>query len=468
MQISNIVGIGSGFLMLGMAGVLLVGILFGIGYGLIYRKLLHGQRRLKRREIWLGAVCLCYLIVVVGATLMSRGSGYREVCLYPFYSYRLAWHSWSSIEWRNLILNICLFVPWGFLLPLWGGRFRKFTWTVGSGLLGTLLIEGIQFVFERGVVEFDDIFNNTLGTLIGYGLVMALLELFSREGRKVRRILLGILPLLLTLGAYGSIRIAYEMQPYGNLSVEPNYRVNMRGVEINGKTKWSREEAVVTMYQTTVADDEETLERAQEILGAYGASVDEDRTCAYDDTVIYYSTDGNYHVWVDYKGLSYSLTDFSVYEEEREEVLHASEEEVRGVLEKLDIEVPEEAVFEETGNGNYMFEVPFLQIADDEVAEGSLSLQLYEGNLAADINNRIIHYTACGEEEIISEEEAYQKLTAGEFWYPFQTEQIQTMWINSVELGYAVDTKGFYQPVYEFSCQVNDADESCITIPALQ
>lgn len=468
MHISNIIGIGSGFLMLGIAGVLLVGILFGIGYGLIYRKLLHGQKRLKRKEILLGAVCLCYLIVVAGATLMSRGNGYREVCLYPFYSYRSAWHSQSSVEWRNLILNICMFVPWGFLLPLWGGRFRKFTWTVGSGLLGTLLIEGTQFVFERGVVEFDDIFNNTLGTLIGYGLIMALLELFSREGRKVHRILLGVLPLLLTLGAFGIIQIVYEMQPYGNLNDEPNYRVNMRGVEICGRTQWNQEKSSVTVYKTTVADDEETLERAQEILGKYGAAVDEDRTYAYDDTVIYYSTDGNYHVWMDYKGLSYSLTDFSVYDEEREEVLHASEEEVRGVLEKLDIDVPEEAVFEESGNGNYMFQVPFLQISDDEVAEGSVSLQLYEGNLAANINNRIIHYTACGEEEIISEEEAYQKLTAGDFWYPYQLEQIQMMWINSVELGYAVDTKGFYQPVYEFGCQVNDADESCITIPALK
>lgn len=52
------------------------------------------------------------------------------------------------------------------------------------------MIEGTQFVLKRGVVEFDDIFNNTLGTLIGYGLIMALLELFSREGRKVYRILL--------------------------------------------------------------------------------------------------------------------------------------------------------------------------------------------------------------------------------------------------------------------------------------
>lgn len=468
MHISNIVGIGSGFLMLGIAGVLLVGILFGIGYGLIYRKLLHGQRRLKGRELLLGAVCLCYLIVVAGATLMSRGSGYREVCLYPFYSYRSAWHSQSLLEWRNLILNICMFVPWGFLLPLWGGRFRKFTWTVGSGLLGTLLIEGTQFVFERGVVEFDDIFNNTLGTLIGYGLIMALLELFSREGRKVHRILLGVLPLLLTIGAFGSIQIAYEMQPYGNLNDEPNYRVNMREVEICGETQWSQEESSVKIYKTVVADDGETLARAREILGKYGADVDESRTDAYDNTIIYYSTDGNYHVWIDYKGLSYSLTDFSVYDEEREEALHASEEEVRRVLEKLDIDVPEEAVFEETGNGNYMFRIPFLQISEDEVAEGSLSIQLYEGNLAANINNRIIHYTACGEEEIISEEEAYQKLTAGEFWYSYQLEQIQRMWINSVELGYSVDTKGFYQPVYKFNCQVNDENENCVVIPALK
>lgn len=362
-----------------------------------------------------------------------------------------------------------MFVPWGFLLPLWGGRFRKFAWTVGSGLLGTILIEGTQFVLKRGVVEFDDIFNNTLGTLIGYGLIMALLELFSREGRKVYRILLGVLPLLLTLGAFGIIRVVYETQPYGNLDIQPNYRVNMRGVKLGGRTEWSREQSSVKVYQTSVADDEETLKRAREILAKFGAEVDESRTDAYDDTVVYYSTDGKYHVWVDYRGLSYSLTNFSVYDEEREELLNASEEEVRSALEKLDIEVPGEAEFEEMGEGSYTFSVPFLQISEDEVAEGSLSLQLYEGDLAADINDRIVHYTACGEAEIISEEEAYQKLKAGDFWYPYQPEKIKTLWINSVDLGYAVDSKGYYQPVYEFHCQIDDAeDEGCITIPALK
>lgn len=110
MHISNIIGIGSGFLMLGIAGALFLGLLFGIVYGLIYRKLLHGQRRLGWREILLGAVCLCYLIMVAGATLMSRGSGYREVCLYPvlFLSFGMAQPVCDGVEKSDLkYLYVC-------------------------------------------------------------------------------------------------------------------------------------------------------------------------------------------------------------------------------------------------------------------------------------------------------------------------------------------------------------------------
>lgn len=467
MSLSNIIDMGSGYLMLGIAGVIVLGILFWIGNGLIYQKLLGGEKRLKGTQILLGAVCFCYLIVVVGATLLSRGDGYREVCLSPFYSYREAWRSQSAIEWRNLILNICLFMPWGFLLPLWGGRFRRLFWIVGSGLFASVLIEGIQFVCKRGVVEFDDVFNNTLGTLIGYGLAIALLELFFTKERHISRILLGFVPLLLTLGAFGIIRQVYIMQPYGNLACEPSYRINMRKVDVSGRTEWEQEQSTVEVYETTVAGEEETLDLAREIFAKFGTGVDEGRTDAYDETVLYYSEDSNYSVWIEYKGLSYDLTDYSIFDEDMERVFHASEREIRSLLEKLEISVPKEAVFEETGEGQYRFSVSKLHESGDEMIDGALTLQLYGKDTIGQLSNRIVRYTVCGKEEIISEEEAYQKLLGGKFRYSYQQETPKTLEAKSVSLAYQLDTKGFYQPVYEFDCRI-DGEETVISVPALK
>lgn len=50
-------------------------------------------------------------------------------------------------------------------------RFR-FVTALGSGLLISVCIEVVQLVFHRGLFEFDDMFHNTLGTLIGIGIFL--------------------------------------------------------------------------------------------------------------------------------------------------------------------------------------------------------------------------------------------------------------------------------------------------------
>ena len=54
----------------------------------------------------------------MGATLVDRVSGYESVNLHLFSSYKDAYNSFSIGEWRNLILNILMFVPIGILMPL--------------------------------------------------------------------------------------------------------------------------------------------------------------------------------------------------------------------------------------------------------------------------------------------------------------------------------------------------------------
>ena len=68
-------------------------------------------------------------------------------------------------EW----LNIVFFMPLGFLWPLlWPKKGWKSA--VLGGFLLSLLVEVLQALTRRGVFETDDLINNTLGALLGYGL----------------------------------------------------------------------------------------------------------------------------------------------------------------------------------------------------------------------------------------------------------------------------------------------------------
>lgn len=58
----------------------------------------------------------------------------------------------------------------------------RFAFSVGLCLALSCLIEGLQFFYGRGLCEFDDLFHNTLGGLIGY-LISLVLSSAAREIR---------------------------------------------------------------------------------------------------------------------------------------------------------------------------------------------------------------------------------------------------------------------------------------------
>ncbi|MBP5617096.1 MAG: VanZ family protein [Elusimicrobiaceae bacterium] len=71
----------------------------------------------------------------------------------------------SPVE--DLLLNIVLFLPIGFLLPYVWPKFN-FWKTALAGLLFSSVIEGVQYLAQWGCCDIDDVINNTLGTCIGY------------------------------------------------------------------------------------------------------------------------------------------------------------------------------------------------------------------------------------------------------------------------------------------------------------
>ena len=71
-------------------------------------------------------------------------------------------------------------------------------------------------------------------------------------------------------------------------------------------------------------------------------------------------------------------------------------------------------------------------------------------------------------EDIISERQACEQVKDGNFeqYIPFQPGD--TLYINKCELTYCYDTKGFYQPVHEFSGCINNIENLWVArIPAL-
>ena len=96
-----------------------------------------------------------YIIIIIRMTLWNRP-------VYPdriFYG--LFWELKNQM-WGDIIKNIALFIPLGFII---GGRKG-----VLIGFLLSCAIETIQFFMRIGYCEIDDVLNNTIGALTGAGL----------------------------------------------------------------------------------------------------------------------------------------------------------------------------------------------------------------------------------------------------------------------------------------------------------
>ena len=73
--------------------------------------------------------------------------------------------NWAEL--KNIILNILLFIPFGYLLPSLFTRLRCWQ-VILLGLAFSLCIELLQLITKLGFADVDDLINNTLGAAIGW------------------------------------------------------------------------------------------------------------------------------------------------------------------------------------------------------------------------------------------------------------------------------------------------------------
>ena len=122
----------------------------------------------------LGLALIEYVIVIMLATVFFRPiSAEYQSEMIPFWSYNRIINGDMHLLRAN-ILNTLLFIPIGLLLC---GITNGKRWLLPVILAASLsvFIELMQYVFRRGLFEFDDIFHNTLGCLLGFFFI----KLFS-------------------------------------------------------------------------------------------------------------------------------------------------------------------------------------------------------------------------------------------------------------------------------------------------
>lgn len=471
MRLQDILSMAREYLGLGIVLMVAVALLMLIGYGIIYKKICKGKKRIDFKKFFWWSILVFYLFVVVSVTLL-RHNGYGGGHIISFfYSYKDAWIHASETAWRNIVLNILMFVPLGFWLPVGKGKYRVFWKTSLVGCLFTVAIESLQLILSLGLFEIADVFNNTLGTMIGYGfykLVEYFVQLCKKEKTKLSRVIACQVPLVLTVCMFAGIFVVYQKQELGNLSIECISPYSKDAFVIVSDEKYGVDKETAIVYETKTLTVEETEAFAKTFLKNLGTKLDESRNDIYEDTAVYWAED-SYSMWIDYKGGTYNMTDFDTsYPEEGEEqpqlVENATEEEIRDALSKYGILIPAGAVLSYIPNEAYTFEVKRVEM-NGIIYDGTLTCEYYDNGKFASIRNSIKEFEVYKEFEIRSEQNAYEQILKGEFVGIINNgDQIE---IGQVELDYMLDTKGFYQPVYKFDVNV-DGDNQSIYIPAIK
>lgn len=119
-------------------------------------------------------IAAAYAALLLYMTVMSRSeTPYGGLRLVPLESFRLAREE-NREFYRTLLMNVFLFFPLGLTLTFGlEGRRRPVLAALGLGVLLSVCIEALQYVFSLGWAETDDVIMNALGVLIGgaaYGI----------------------------------------------------------------------------------------------------------------------------------------------------------------------------------------------------------------------------------------------------------------------------------------------------------
>ena len=123
--------------------------------------------------------CMCVSRFNVIMTIMGgQLTRVEEINLLPFHSVREnLQYGRNPISW-DMLYNMVMFVPFGIIYCYYQKAFSIYK-AIGLSFLTTFSIEAAQFIFKTGVVDIDDLIINTIGSLLGILLYIALQKILQ-------------------------------------------------------------------------------------------------------------------------------------------------------------------------------------------------------------------------------------------------------------------------------------------------
>lgn len=130
--------------------------------------LLYKSKKIDKLQRNAAIILSLYVVVLLYFTVIGRYSHEEyENRIYYYYSYRRLIEHYDSQSMRQILLNIAMLVPVGFMLPIAFNRKGSYLKAIGLSLLLIIVIVLLQMLTKTGSCEVDDIINNLIGALLG-------------------------------------------------------------------------------------------------------------------------------------------------------------------------------------------------------------------------------------------------------------------------------------------------------------
>ncbi|HAH18047.1 MAG TPA: hypothetical protein DCL29_03450 [Eubacterium sp.] len=84
---------------------------------------------------------------------------------------------------KNLICNLVVFMPAGFLIPLFA-KHNKFWQVLIYGMMISIIVECLQVLLAVGTGDVDDVILNTIGVAIGFGFYKLFYLICTKQREK--------------------------------------------------------------------------------------------------------------------------------------------------------------------------------------------------------------------------------------------------------------------------------------------
>ena len=432
-----------------------------------------GKRNITKQQFLVGFLLLGWLAAVLGLTLFTRPAMFEGWFNFRLFSgYLNAWNNWSLSEFQLIIFNMLMFAPLGFLLPLLSKRMRRFFPVLLASLAVCVSVEALQMLTHRGVFELDDMFHNTLGSMIGYFLAEAILACLERKKLIAKPILRAlIIPFAFVLLFCGALAV-YNAKELGNLPIRPAIVQNMSYVNLELNIDLPNTAEPAALYRNErIFNLAYGTEQAGLLAKEFGLRQQGGMRTNGNNRIFLFQDDAG-----DEYSFCYSLPDgtWSLYcETGSPETGQAGLEEQAPRFEELFSEnglLPSTAVFSIQNADTLRWDAYAPQEpaqASVDYASGQIMIQpSVQASAPCDLFYAIAENTYIRQVDITTPEQAYAEIKNGQFEQYQDFVPGEHLMVNHYALTYVYDTKGYYQPAYQFEGTRNNEPWSC-RIPAI-